>query len=265
MRRFAAVSTCHKEGYGPYGARMVETFDRHWPESIPLYFYTEDFVPAPASGRVFYEDLHGSSEELVAFKERHWDNPEAHGSGDRPRWHVRIDPMRGRFKICRKTTIGYRWDAIRFSNKVFAILAAVERCDADVLIFLDADTYSNRDVPLSLLDEVIPEDFFVGYLARPRDAETGFLAFNLRHAATAQFLADFREMYTTDSLFKERQWCDGYLFNVLRKRFEAKGHRAFDIARGRGRNPGHVFESSVLSQYMTHDKGKRKPTIVDDG
>ena len=262
MRRFAAVSTCHGDGYERYGRRMVESFDRHWPKSIPLHFYVENFAPSEASPRVHFKDLHASSDDLVAFKKRHADNPRAHGSGNRPRWNFRIDVKRRKFKIRRKTSIGYRWDAVRFSHKVFALLAAVERCDADVLIFLDADTYSTRDIPLSLLEETIPEDRLVGYLGRPRDAETGFVSYNLRHPAIHEFFTEFGDMYRTDALFRERQWCDGYLFDMLRKRFQKMGHHSFDIARGSDAEDGHVFQTSPLGRYMTHDKGTRKPTVA---
>ena len=262
MRRFAVVSTCHKDGYELYGRRMVETFDRHWPESIPLYFYAEDFVPSDAGPRVHFKNLHASSDDLVAFKQRHADNPRAHGSGNRPRWNFRVDVKQMKFKVRRKTNIGYRWDAVRFSHKVFALLAAIEQCDADVLIFLDADTYSTRDIPQSLLEDTIPEDHLVGYLGRPRDAETGFVSYNLRHPAVHEFLAAFGDMYRKDTLFRERQWCDGYLFDVLRKRFQRKGHSAFDIAEGSGAENGHVFATSPLGGYMTHDKGTRKQTAT---
>ena len=238
---------------------MIESFDRHWPKSIDLHCYVEGFSPSPAGERVQFHDLHASSPDLVAFKSRHANNPRAHGSGNRPRWNFRIDLARRKFKVKRKTNIGYRWDAVRFSNKVFAMLDASERSDTDVLIFLDADTYSNRDVPISILEETIPETCVLGYLGRPREPETGFVAYNLRHPATPAFLAAYKAMYTSDSLFRRRQWTDSYLLDIQRKRFERKGHPFFDIARGKGRETGHVFSTSPLGAYMIHDKGERKP------
>ena len=257
MRSFAAVSTCHAPGYELYGRHMLEGFERHWPRQVPLHFYCEGFRPSVSSPRIHLHDLHGSCPELVAFKRRHADHPEAHGSGARPRWQLRVDWRRGRLKLRRKRTLGYRWDAVRFSHKVFALLHA----GRDVLFLLDADLSFHRDIAPDLLEALVPADCLVGFLARPKFTECGFVAYNLRHPAAFDFLAEYERLYVTDALFAERQWTDAYLFDVVRERFEKRGCRTHDIAQGLGRRVGHVLVESPLGAYMDHRKGERKRLV----
>lgn len=261
MRTFAAVTTCHEAGYDAYGRQMVASFDRHWPREVPLYLYAENFVPELPSDRIIHRDLLVECPELVAFKERHKDNPAAHGKRGRSRLSVKMDWRKPKLRVRRvEWGLGYIWDAVRFSHKTFAIFDAAEKCPADVLFWVDADTLMFADIPHSFLEEVTPPDCLFSYLARPKFSECGFVGYNLRHPAIRDFLADFKALYTHDRLFKEQQYHDSFLFDVVRKRFERKGHKTYDIAEGLGLTAGHVFVNSRLGQYMDHMKGGRKTT-----
>ena len=133
-----------------------------------------------------------------------------------------MDWRKPKLKLRRKQNIGYRWDAVRFSHKTFSIFAAAERCTTDVLFWVDADIQFFADIPLSFLEEIMPVDCMVSFLARPQFSECGFVGYNLRHPTTSKFLKEFKALYTTDSLFRENQWHDSYLFDVIRKRFRKK-------------------------------------------
>ncbi|HVP31037.1 MAG TPA: hypothetical protein VMW35_17950 [Myxococcota bacterium] len=252
------MTTCHRAGYEAYGRAMLESFDRHWPDSVSLLLYAEEFTPEAVGPRVHVRDLHVSCPELLAFKQRHADDPRAHGSGDRPRWALRLEWSPFKLKLRRKRSIGYRWDAVRFSHKVFALSHAARLLPADVLILLDADLLFVADLPAALLEGLVPRDGFVGYLARPKFSECGFVAYNLRHPATASFIEEFEGLYTSDRLFRHLQWHDSYLFDVVRGRFERRGCRSYDVAEGAGRRNGQVLAASRLAPYMQHRKGPGK-------
>lgn len=261
MRTFAAVTTCHEEGYKTYGREMVESFDRHWPGDVPLYLYAENFVPELPSERIVHRDLLAACPELVAFKERHKHNPVAHGRRGRSRLRVRMDWRKPKLRVRRvEWGLGYLWDAVRFSHKTFAIFDAAEACPADVLFWVDADTRTFADIPRDFLEDMMPADRMVSYLARPKFSECGFVGYNLRHPAIGEFLADFKALYTADRLFKEQQYHDSFLFDVVRRRSERQGHKTYDIAEGLGLTVGHVFVNSRLGQYIDHMKGNRKDT-----
>jgi len=255
-RRFAAVTTCHAAGYQEYGQVMVETYLKHWPVEVPLLLYHEGFDPPSAPGRVQAFDLSAASPALVAFKARHIDDPRVNGK-QRPWNRLRMGsfsiplPMRVR-KAC------YRWDAVRFSHKSHAIFDAARRTDADILIWIDADTRFFADVDLAELATLAPPDSAVSCLRRPHHSECGFVAYNLRQPETRRLLAEFEAMYTQDLFLAEREFHDSYLFDVVRERAQARGARVHDIAQGIGWQAPHVLINSDLGRFMDHMKGDRK-------
>jgi len=255
-RRFAVVTTCHAAGYESYGRVMVDTFLEHWPHEVPLMLYHEGFVPPSAPGRIEAYDLNAASPELVAFKARHRDNPRAIGQW-RPRRRLRLGPLSIPLPW-RVKKAAYRWDAVRFSHKSYAIFDAARRTDADALIWIDADTRFFADVDVAELAAMMPPDSTVSCLRRPNHTECGFVVYNLRHPETRRLLAEFEAMYNQDLLFAEYEYHDSYLFDVVRERAEARGAQTHDIAQGAGWQASHVLINSRLGRFMDHMKGNRK-------
>lgn len=255
-RRFAAVTTCHAAGFLEYGQVMVETYLKHWPAEVPLLLYHEGFEPPAAPGRVQAVDLAAASPALVAFKARHIGNPRVNGT-ERPWRRLRV----GSFSIplpIRTHKARYRWDAVRFSHKSYAIFDAARRTDADALIWIDADTRFFADVDMAELAALAPPDSAASCLRRPGHSECGFVVYNLRHPETLRMLAEFEAMYTDDLFLVEREFHDSYLFDVVRKRAEARGALVHDIGEGVGWKARHVLINSRLGRFMDHMKGDRK-------
>ena len=265
MRSVAAVTTFNRDGYEQYGRRMIESFDRYWPKDVTLYCYAEGFKPELTSRRIVVVDLLAACPELLAFKERHRANDRAHGTqllGTQLRLCIKRRKTSKwpvpKLKLVRiQRGIGYRWNAVRFSHKSFAIFDASVRCNSDILCWLDGDIVVFDRIPRAFLEEVVPPDHLLGYLKRPTFSECGFLAYNLRHPAIGEFFAEFKTLYTNDRLFHEQEYHDSWLFDVIRKRFERRKCKTFDIAQGRGARAGHVFINSPLGGYMDHLKGGR--------
>ncbi len=282
MRSFAAVTSFDRRGYELYGRELLESFDRHWPAEVRLTVYAEGFTPELPSARVEARDLLAESPGLLAFKERHRDDPRAHGQRDLLclQAGLRLRPL-GLLLRRVHWGQGFRWDAVRFSHKSFATFAAVRERPADVLFWLDGDMRFLDDVPRSLLEEIVPHACLVAYLKRAKNGElaaewipaerrlrfyhregkhpeTGIVGYNLAHPAIGDFFATFESLYADDSLFEEREFTDAYLFDRVRERFERQGHPGFDIAEGIGRVASHPLVNSRLGRYMDHLKGERK-------
>jgi hypothetical protein len=129
------------------------------------------------------------------------------------------------------------------------------------MIWLDADSHTHSPVTLDWLASVCPEDSLASYLGRGEKyhSECGWVAYNLDHPGTREFIQDFVGMYDNDSIFKEREWHDSYIWDVVRKRYQSQ-HKFFNL------NPsvddkglaGHPFINSELGKFMDHVKGKRK-------
>ncbi len=248
------VTTCNAKGYAEYGRRMVETFLAHWPEEVPLLLFHEGFRPPPDSARIVAIDLLEASPALAAFKARHARNPKANG---RARPWLRMGRLALSLPIVDSRN-RFRWDAVRFAHKCYAIFEAARRTQADVLIWIDADSVFFADVSMADLDPLSPPDCAVSCLRRPSFSECGFVVYNLRLEQTREFLAEFEAMYDRDLLFLEREYHDSYLFDVIRRRAESRGVRVHDIADGAGRRAKHVLINSRLGAFMDHLKGDRK-------
>jgi hypothetical protein len=225
---------------------MINTFDQHWPVSVPLRVYAEDCAPLQPSPRVEVLDLHASSPDLVNFKQRHSKNPVANGT------------------VAKDTSVPFRdnnfkWDAVRFSNKVFAVIHAASTVKTHWMIWLDADTVTFRDVPQDLLPRICDDTAMACYLGRQEKyhSECGWVAYNLRHAHTQEFMSQWRDLYVHDQLFDLREYHDSFLFDELRRRFQSqhgtKFHNMTPVSGKKG--PGHPFIASELGRYMDHLKG----------
>lgn len=142
--------------------------------------------------------------------------------------------------------------------QTFAIFHAARTAGTDVLVWLDADIRVFADVPPAFLEATIPEACLLGYLARPKFSECGFVAYNLRHPAIGDFIAAYEAMYARDRLFGLAEFHDSFVFDAVRRRFERRGCETYDIGQGLGARSGHVFVNSPLGRFMDHMKGERK-------
>jgi hypothetical protein len=259
LRKITVVTTSHERGYADYGREMLRSFDAHWPDDVRLWFYHEGFGVEPPSARVELFDLRTASPGLARFKERHQDHPRARGMM-RKRWKLRW----GGLKLALERPWGvrryrYRWDAVRFAHKMYAIFHAAANCNSDVLIWIDADTRFFAPVDRATIESFVPADAFLGCLRRTMmHTECGFVAYNLRHPAIAGFLRDFAAFYDQDLFLREQEFHDSWLFDIARRRAEARGHRSHDIAEGIGKHAEHVLINSRLGAFMDHMKGDRK-------
>lgn len=249
---YTIVTTFHQPGLERYGQRMIDSFVEHWPGDVRLRVYAEDCTPQVDSDRVEVLDLHECCPSLVEFKERHRDNPIANGT------------------IAKDTGVPFKdnqfkWDAVRFSNKVFAVIHASVTVDTDWMIWLDADTLTFRDVPEDFLDSVCEKDVLACYLGRREKyhSECGWVAYNLRHPELKQFMQDWLALYRDDTIFDLREYHDSFVFDVLRKRYTDQGvlfHNMTPVQPNE-KGPGHPFIASPLGGYMDHLKGDTRKDL----
>ena len=235
-----------QSGYGQYGKRMIETFDKHWPTNIKLKVYYE-WLPNDYKNndRIEWIDLNQACPKLSEFKQRHKSNPHAHGlkPGDS------LDAKRS-----------YLWDAVKFAHKSYCVSHAALNATSDLIVWLDADVVTHSAVPEGFIESLLPSDNYCAYLGRKKIyPECGFVIYDTRSPYNQSFMQDWQDMYRTDSLFEEVEYHDSYLFWVLQKRYTERGMKSFNISEGHPHRPGvHVFINSPLGRYMDHLKGKRK-------
>jgi len=246
------ITTFNQSGLERYGQRMIDAFDRHWPMAVNLVVYAENCRPTVSSDRVRVLDLLEISPDLVSFKQQHANNPVANG------------------QVAKDTQVpfkdnAFKWDAVRFSHKVFSVIHACQNIDSDWIIWLDADTVTFRDVADGFLDSVCDVTAMACYLGRREKyhSECGWVAYNRRHPDLENFVGRWRDLYMSGSLFDLREYHDSFVFDVLRKEFQTQRNTRFHNLSPElpGKGPGHPFIASQLGLYMDHMKGDKRKTL----
>jgi hypothetical protein len=245
--KYTVITTFHQPGLEQYAQRMIDTFETNWPSEVDLIVCAEDCNPVVTRPNTQVINLLEASPDLRNFVNRHRNNPLAHGKDGPPDV---FNPRKS-----------FRWDAVRFSYKVFSVALCADRISGGWMIWLDADSHTHSPLPINFMSKVCPDEYMMSYIGRGEKyhSECGWVGYNLDYPETRQFVRDFVDMYKTDAIFNEREWHDSYIWDVLRKRYQV-AHPFFNL------NPswedkglaGHPFINSELGRYMDHVKGERK-------
>lgn len=253
MTNISFVSTFHKPVLDLYGQRFVDSFSKNIDKNIKLYLYAEDCTPVVNDDRIVLLDQKKELPKLVAFKERWKNDPKANGippadiKARRPKdWHKE-----------------FKWHAIRFANKVYAVFDAAQRCDTDWLIWLDADTFVHSPATYNELLRFTPDRAWMSYLGRGKKwPECGFYGINLKTDAGQEFLKRFERVYedAENGIFKMEEWHDSFVFEEVRKEIQAKHSKVpfLNISGDVVNGEGHPFINCDLGKYFDHLKGDRK-------
>ena len=239
-RSIAVITTFSDAGWEQYGKRFVETFVQYWPKNIKLKIYCDTIQPGYPE--VEWIKLNETCPDLVAFKDRHKHNENAHG--------LRPD---GKKK-------SYLWDAVKFAHKSYCVSHEALNSTTDLIIWLDADVVTHSTVPFEFIESLLPQNHYCAYLGREKIyPECGFVVYDTRSEYNKIFMQDWQTLYNTDTLFEEIEYHDSYLFWQLVKKHSANGMHTTNLSKGHPHRPGvHVFINSPLGEYMDHLKGKRK-------
>ncbi|AYG69028.1 MULTISPECIES: hypothetical protein [unclassified Rhizobium] len=238
------VTTFHEKGYRDYGKRCIETFLACWPKDISLVVYAENVEIEEKDRRLLVFDHLEALPRLRDFRKAYGNNPQANGFRPSRKWLAR----------------DFRWDAVRFSNKVFAVADAVRRYHnmVDQLIWLDADTITHRDIPKSFLDGIAPRgDQLAAYLNRRIYPECGWVGYNLRHREILTFAERFEGAYSSGYFLTMKESHDSFVFWKVLQQMESDKEASFKRL-GSSLTKTHVFINSVLGGYLDHLKGDRK-------
>lgn len=221
-----AISTFNAAGLDLYGRKMIETFGRFWPDEVPLTIYSEGFDEAPAPANEI--DLLKASPWLADFKKRH----------------------------ASRVVTSFLFDAVRFSHKVAAVLHAARNTDADVLIWIDGDSFTHSVISASDLEALAPKGGeWIAWLDRAKSyPECGFYMLNLRHPQSAEMLASLEAMYADDELFALKEFHDSYVLEQVVKR-AGVGTKSLS---GEGHGTFHPLINGPLGKWFDHLKGDRK-------
>jgi hypothetical protein len=255
------VTTFHPEGMEKYGQRFIDSFAARVNKNIKLIVYAEDCMPVnPDPGQIVIQDARKMLPKLNAFKERWKDVPKANGD-------ISADPVRSRRKDSNKP---FKWDAIRFANKVYAVFDACTKREGDWVIWMDADTFVHSDWSLEQFKELLPNNAYITYVGRGKGSQTwpecGFYGLNMNHPVCHSFLEDFEQMYedADNGMFLLDEWHDSYIFGEILKTYSEFPSHDYSarmyLTEAKSGGGGHPLINGPLGKWIDHMKGGRKST-----
>lgn len=255
--KYTVITTFNSDGYNLYGKRMIDTWLATWPQEVELWVYAEGCQVQQSAPNLRVFDLEQASPDLVAFKTRWRDVPKANGD-------VTDDPIRSRRKDSGK---GFKWNAIRFSHKVYSVFHAAQHSDTDWLIWMDADMVCHSAMSLSDLDRLFPPQQELCFLGRHgKYSECGLYGLQIKTKGARRFLKRFQQMYddAENGIFTLGEWHDSFVFDAVRQQVpvqELNWSQALVDLRASKKTSvgeGHPLINSEWGRWLDHLKGDRK-------
>ena len=249
MTKYSVVTTFNQNGFNVYANKFIKSFNDKVDNRIPLVVYAEDCQPTGDSRTLIF-DAKQTLTKLNNFKLKWGNVPKANGKcppeikAKRPRdWHKE-----------------FKWDAIRFANKVYAIFHEAKRTDADILIWMDADSIVHSTVTQEDFERMLPSSNVLHYLGRGKKwPECGFYGLNLKTTECQNFLQQFERMYeeAEKGIFTLDEWHDSYVFDVVLKRHKQTFPQSAikDFSGHLISGEGHPLINCELGAYFDHLKG----------
>lgn len=237
------VMTSLNEKYWEEVARENSHYlDQNWIPGEEIVIYHE-FLQLPKnnlSKRVKWIDLYGSCPEIREFGNKWKDHPHANGSDG----------------------TNFRLNAIKFVHKTFAIWHRAKVQRSGFLIWLDCDALVYKKIDNNFIKNVFDKTKIVSYIGRPgKYSECGFLAFNLDHPDTHNFLNRWETLYTSGEFINLSQTHDSWTFDLIRNEWN-KPEYFLDLNKD-ALTRKHPFNSSKIGPYINHAKGDDKKNKLD--
>ena len=252
-------TTFNQDGLDLYGQTFLNTYANNVDKNIKLTVYAEDCQPEnPDPKQILILDQHESLPALMSFKKTWKDVPMANGTCPFPQ------------KRPHDYDKEFKWDAVRFSNKVYAVFDACERHEGDWVVWMDADTVVHSPWSYDDFKAFLKDDKWLTYVGRGKGSQTwpecGFYGIDTSSAKARQFVANLKWMYDNANIgiFKLDEWHDSYVFGHVLDKFKQMYPDMYDVTaemylkEARTGGGGHPIINCDLGKYIDHLKGDRK-------
>ena len=206
-----AVTTFHREGLDLYGQRFLNSFANNVDKRVKLIVYAEDCQPVNPDQTQITIVPQTNLKQLMEFKNK-WENvPKANGKcpfpEKRPRDHHKE----------------FKWDAIRFANKTYAVFETYKSAESKWVVWIDADTFVHSPISYKQFEDLLPDDKWITFVGRGRGTQTwpecGFYGLNRTNDTCNKFMQQFELMYedADKGIFTLDEWHDSFVFGYILK------------------------------------------------
>ena len=184
MLNVTCVTTFHEPGLKQYGQRFIDSFSKQVDPKIKLIVYAEKCHPISNDPRIEIRDADNTLPDLQTFKRTWKDVPKANGKCPWPARRPRDNHKE------------FKWDAVRFANKVYAVFETAKDPNIDILVWMDADTFVHSPITYTEFRNLVPQSQWLHYLGRNKKwPECGFYGLTLRTEGANAFLQEFQRVY----------------------------------------------------------------------
>ena len=256
--KITAVTTFHYEGMLTYGQRLIDSWQQNVDPNITLIVYAEDCGPETNGTNVEVVDAKVMLPKLNAFKMKWGAVPKANGKCPHPEKRPRDHHKE------------FKWDAVRFANKVYAVFDACETEETDYVVWVDGDTFVHSEWSYENFARLLPQESWLTYVGRGQGSQTwpecGFYGLNLNHPVCHEFLKEFERVYeeADNGIFLLEEWHDSFVFGSILNNMKLQFPNAHDysaemyLREAKSGGGGHPLINGVLGKWIDHMKGGRK-------
>ncbi len=254
------LTTFHQPGLEQYGQRFLDSFAKQVDKRIKLLVYAESCSPNnPDTNQITILDSFEALPKLNRFKSKWANVPKANGKCPwperRPRDHHKE----------------FKWDAIRFANKTYAVYDAFTKSN-NWCVWMDADTFIHSPWSYEQFADLLPADKWITYVGRGKGSQTwpecGFYGLNVQNEVCKKFMQEFERVYedADNGIFLLEEWHDSFVFGNILNKMKIEYPNVLDYTEdmilkgaitGGG---GHPLINCELGRWMDHLKGARKDT-----
>jgi hypothetical protein len=237
MKNIAAVTTMNKEYYDIIGHKMIKSFIKWWPKEITLYVFTEEFDLPVTSTNIVSKDIFEA-----------------------------CDPSLSAF-------LKWRGDHFtkKFAFKAYTWITACKILNEDILIYLDADTETKKEVPMSFVENMLEDNSILAYMYAASvdensnnlkivdNAETCIYWFDNKHSFSKEFMKHYENIYESREIdnreiFKKPH--DTWVITDCVRLAENNNVKVRNLhPEKNSRSP---IKKTILNEYFSHFKGKSK-------
>lgn len=243
------LTSFNLNGYTLYGKNFINSFMLNWPASVGLLVASEDEEVINCLKEEYprLQTVSITSKKYLRFRRRY------------EKFNGRMRPMRNRI-LLKKTEYNYKYDAMKFSNKPFALLASKSQWDNfRFLLWIDGDTVFHSKIEHDSLIDICESSGDVGYLGRSRKhSECGIMCFRLTNRSVRLMIKCLAMTYQVGLFRLASEYHDSYLFDRIRLLFSRMPKKMLFKNWNEIDADSHPLINSVWGAYLDHLKGARK-------
>lgn len=217
------VTTCHKAGWEQYGNGFADSLAL-LPQNADFAWYSEGYD----------------------FCKRNEDLP-------------RLQAFKAKYAYYRPPD--WRYDVVRFSNKVYAVHDALYKYDG-IGVWMDADMVLKEPIPDGYLESLLPNECYIALFQREGwHSECGLWVVDCTHPEHKRFLDTLLAYYEQDKFKEAHEWHDSVLMDATIRAFEREHRIKAHNLSGPHSKEDHPMAFHPIARYLDHLKGPTRKKL----